>query len=114
MKQLNSTQEVVNIIDNQGAILFTRLDEPCNRCEAVKTVLSDTEIPFFELSAGMYPAKEFGIKTVPTFMVFKDGIALTRITGMNSKEVYLQALDLGEFTPEQLDGFEHDLNGKPL
>ncbi|MDR1817902.1 MAG: thioredoxin family protein [Puniceicoccales bacterium] len=46
----------------------------------------------FNLSRARAKAREHGIKNVPTFVVFKNGIALSTFVGVRSKAVFADAI----------------------
>ena len=65
----------------------------CNPCKRVKPIVEElnreqTEIKFqiIDVDIEMEMTKKFEIKSVPTFILMKDGIEINRITGAQTKD----------------------------
>ena len=77
---------------------FATWCQPCKMMhpilEQVKDVLSD-RIRIIKVDVDKYgvPAKEYGIQSVPTLMLFRNGEVLWRTSGVMQKSEFLATID---------------------
>ena len=94
MKTITTTQQYINNIEQDHklcAVLFTQAQIECSRCNLAKHAIKQvkTTLPLFEMptTMDMYPANALGINTVPTLVIFKNGLEVSRLSG-TSPELY--------------------------
>ncbi|AOR28708.1 hypothetical protein FORMB_16690 [Formosa sp. Hel1_33_131] len=102
MKELKQSDYPKLLKNKVCAILFTN-PTPCSRCDEVKALMPKVEqklpnipIVYFSAAADVYPvnelSKELSFKTVPTFVIFKDGKPVSVIKSVQTPKTYIQAL----------------------
>jgi thioredoxin 1 len=72
----------------------------CAPCKKLSPILQELEndnpgIKFLTCSIEDYPevAKEFNMKSIPTVIVFVDGVEVRRLVGLRGKSDYAKALE---------------------
>lgn len=98
MKQLNSS----NFKDAtaKGVVLVDMYATWCGPCKALSPLLEEMEnsvagVEFTKLDVDEANdvASEYGVISIPTVIIFKDGKEFDRIIGLNPKSTYIQVLD---------------------
>jgi len=80
----------------EGTVLVDFWGEGCGPCRAMEPILSEIEIAGvrvvkLKVQDAMDVAVRYNISAVPTFIVFKDGKEVKRLTGIQSKDTLLEA-----------------------
>ena len=72
----------------------------CGPCRSLAPIMNQvsqetTGVRFETIDVDMYPepSKEFGIRNIPAVLLVKDGKEVDRLLGVQSKQVYLQAIN---------------------
>ena len=72
----------------------------CGPCRALTPVMNEikgnySNVKFEEYDIDEYSdiTEEYGVRSVPTFIIVKDGIELQRFTGLSSKMAYVNAIN---------------------
>jgi thioredoxin 1 len=74
----------------------------CGPCRALAPVMSEIKGQFsnvtftdYDVDEAYEAATEYGVRSVPTVVIVKDGIEINRFTGMSSKMAYVNAINEG-------------------
>jgi len=72
----------------------------CGPCRALTPVMNEikgnySNVKFEEYDIDEYSdiTEEYGVRSVPTVIIVKDGIELQRFTGLSSKMAYINAIN---------------------
>lgn len=79
--------------DNKGVVVVDFFATWCGPCkmlapvfESVSEELSDAKFVKVDIDESLELAQKFGISTVPTMMIFKDGKVVDKLVGFMPKE----------------------------
>ncbi len=74
----------------------------CGPCRALAPVMNEIKGQFsnvkftdYDVDVAFNEATEYGIRSVPTVILVKDGVEINRFTGMSSKVAYINAINEG-------------------
>ena len=74
----------------------------CGPCRALAPVMNEIKGQFsnvkftdYDVDTAYEAAEEYGIRSVPTVVIVKDGVEINRFTGMSSKLAYVNAINEG-------------------
>lgn len=73
----------------------------CGPCKSLVPIINEVKSQFptgvrfidYDVDTAKDVASEYGINSVPTVIFVKDGVELKRITGLNSKSAYINAIN---------------------
>lgn len=91
-----------NFKDNisQGIVLVDMYADWCGPCRALSPILEKLSgsiegVEFAKLDVDASPliASEYGVMSIPTVIIFKDGREFKRITGLYPEETYIDVLN---------------------
>ncbi len=94
--KLNSANFKENVLDNSGTVLVDFYADWCGPCKMLAPVISEIASEHSEITVGKVNVDEspelagaFGISSIPTVMVFKNGTASAVKVGYCTKDVIL-------------------------
>ena len=74
----------------------------CGPCRALAPVMTEIKGQFnnvkftdYDVDEAYEAATEYGIRSVPTVVIVKDGVEINRFTGRSSKMAYVNAINEG-------------------
>jgi thioredoxin 1 len=74
----------------------------CGPCRALAPVMTEIKGQFnnvkftdYDVDVAYEAAEEYGVRSVPTVVIVKDGVEINRFTGMSSKMAYVNAINEG-------------------
>ena len=74
----------------------------CGPCRALAPVMNEIKGQFsnvkftdYDVDVAFNEATEYGVRSVPTVVIVKDGVEINRFTGMSSKMAYINAINEG-------------------
>jgi thioredoxin 1 len=84
----------------KGVVLMDMHADWCGPCRALSPILEELDgkvegVEFAKLDIDENPevTRSYGVMSIPTVIIFKDGQEVKRIVGLNPKSVYLEALE---------------------
>lgn len=91
------------IIQSNPVVLVDFTAVWCNPCRILKPLLEKLEAfhdktPFITVDVDAHPdlSARFGVTSMPTVMIFKDGQLVQTIVGLNPEKIYAEALTVAE------------------
>jgi thioredoxin 1 len=74
----------------------------CGPCRALAPVMNEIKGQFnnvkftdYDVDEEYEAATQYGVRSVPTVVIVKDGVEINRFTGMSSKMAYVNAINEG-------------------
>lgn len=72
----------------------------CGPCRALAPIINEVKSQFnnvmfseHDVDSDYEAATEFGIRSVPTVIILKDGVEIQRVTGLSSKSNYVKLIN---------------------
>lgn len=86
IRYLKTEDEFYEII-NQGTILVDFFAEWCGPCKMLGEVLEEIDADILKINTDEFPmlAQKFGVMSIPTLILFKDGSETKKLIGLQSK-----------------------------
>jgi thioredoxin 1 len=76
------------ILGSEGPIILDCYADWCGPCKAISPKIDEwsdiyTDVKFYKVEVDKVPdvAQELGVRAMPTFMLFKDGLKVTEVVG---------------------------------
>ena len=95
VKEINEIHFEDEVLNSEGVVIVKFYGNWCGPCKMVASVLEQMDnieglkVLSMDVDKNLTIAKHFGIMSVPSFLVFKDGGLLDKITGFrNQKQLY--------------------------
>ncbi len=100
IEHINSSNFEEKVVSSTGLVLVDFFATWCMPCKMMGKVLEDIkksskdfEIYKVDIDENEDLSKEFAIMSVPTMILFKDGIEMEKIVGFRSKEDLLEIVE---------------------
>ena len=99
MKQINEQQYRDEVLTSKGIILLDFYASWCGPCRMLSPVLEEIEderkILVFKMDVDecQNVPREFGVMSIPTVCVFKDGVFQEKFVGFRGKEQILEFIE---------------------
>lgn len=86
IRYLKSEEEFYEIIE-KGTILVDFFAEWCGPCKMLGEVLEEIDADILKINTDEFPklATSFGVMSIPTLILFKDGSEVNKLIGLQSK-----------------------------
>lgn len=89
------------VLDNTLPVILDFGAEYCGPCKKLAPIVAGLaedlagKADFYEVDAGAEPglAAQFGVMSLPTILMFKDGDVVDRLVGLNSKDKILKKIN---------------------
>lgn len=98
-KKLDEQNFKTEILEKGGVALVDFYADWCGPCKMVSPIVDEIAIERSDVTVGkinvdesMSLAMHYGVESIPTLIVFKDGVEQTRIVGYVPKENILEKL----------------------
>lgn len=101
MEQLNDKNFEEKVLQSTDVVLVDFFATWCGPCQMLGPVLETVQeemgekvkIMKLDVDEGMNTARRFGVMSVPTMIIFKDGKEVQRIVGLRQKAQIVGALE---------------------
>lgn len=87
------------VIEKKGLVLVDFFADWCGPCRMVSPIIDELsaetpDVSFVKVNVDNDPdlAREYGVASIPTFFIFKDGKVVSKFTGAMGKEGFQQEL----------------------
>jgi thioredoxin 1 len=110
IKDVESSKNVINLTDQNfatitksGLVLVDFWAAWCGPCKMLVPIMNEiadenkgkVKVGKLNVDISQQTAAKFGIRSIPTVIIFKNGKEFKRIVGVKSKSVYLKELSVG-------------------
>lgn len=95
-KQITAADFEAEVLKDSGTVLVDFYATWCGPCQAMLPVLDSFEAPEgvkvvkLDIDQGAEIASEYGVMSIPSFKVFRDGKVVNEALGMQSEEQLLE------------------------
>ena len=99
MKHINEQQYKEEVLTSKGVVLLDFYASWCGPCRMLSPVLEEIEderkIPVFKMDVDEYQSvpREYGVMSIPTVCIFKDGVFQEKFVGFRGKEQILELVE---------------------
>ena len=101
VKELTSNDFKTEVLESDSPVLFDFWAEWCGPCKVIAPVIEelaldyDGKVKFGKLNVDDHNqvASEYGVRSIPTLLVFKNGAVVNQIVGAVPKERIAESLD---------------------
>ena len=93
MKIVNT--EEFNTLMNEDAVLVDFFATWCGPCKIMGEILETVDADILKVNTDEFPnlAQKFGVMSIPTLILFKDGSETNKMIGLQSKEEILNFIN---------------------
>jgi thioredoxin 1 len=99
MKTLNKSEFEKQIIQNKGVAVVDFFAEWCGPCKMMSPIFEEVakevkDVTFGKINVdeNQESASEYGVMSIPTLIIFKDGEEVQRFTGVQQKEDFIKKI----------------------
>lgn len=95
---LNEITFQEKVIESKGKIIVDFWAEWCGPCKMLSPILEEVsnilDIKIYKVNVDENPslAGQFGIKSIPTIVIFDDGVRVKEVVGLRPKEEIIEKL----------------------
>tara|TARA_A100001388_G_scaffold241142_1_gene197252 strand:- start:355 stop:681 length:327 start_codon:yes stop_codon:yes gene_type:complete len=101
VKELTSNDFKTEVLESDSPVLVDFWAEWCGPCKVIAPVIEelaldyDGKVKFGKLNVDDHNqvASEYGVRSIPTLLVFKNGVVVNQIVGAVPKERIAESLD---------------------
>lgn len=88
------------ILEASGVVMVDFFATWCGPCKMMAPIIEElateyekAKIGKLDVDANQKTASEYGVQSIPTLIIYKDGKEVDRLTGFQNKDVVVEALD---------------------
>lgn len=92
VKEINEIHFDDEVLNSEGIVVVKFYGNWCGPCKMVASVLSQMndieglKMLSMDVDKNLTIAKQFGVMSVPSFVIFKDGAPLDKVTGFRNQK----------------------------
>lgn len=94
IKYLKNEEDFLDLTAN-GCVLVDFFAEWCGPCKIMGEILETVDADILKVNTDEFPnlAQKFGVMSIPTLILFKDGSEINKMIGLQSKEEILNFIN---------------------
>ena len=101
VKKINNTEFENEVLNGKGIALVDLFTDWCMPCQMIAPIIEEisnekAEVNFFKVNVDETPevAIKYGVSSIPTLLIFKDGELVNKAVGAYPKESIIKLLEL--------------------
>ena len=101
VKKINNTEFENEVLNGKGIALVDLFADWCMPCQMIAPIIEEisnekAEVNFFKVNVDETPevAIKYGVSSIPTLLIFKDGELVNKAVGAYPKESIVKLLEL--------------------
>ena len=101
VKKISSAEFQNEVLNGKGVALVDLFADWCMPCQMLAPIIEEisgekTEVKFFKINVDETPevAIKYGVSSIPTLLLFKDGELINKAVGAYPKEKILELLEI--------------------
>ncbi len=101
VKKINSSEFQSEVLNDKGVALVDLYADWCMPCQMIAPIIEEisnekAEVKFFKINVDETPdvAIKYGVSSIPTLLIFKDGELANKATGAYPKEKIIELLEI--------------------
>ncbi|MBE6751344.1 MAG: thioredoxin [Ruminococcaceae bacterium] len=101
VKKINSSEFQSEVLNGEGVALVDLFADWCMPCQMIAPIIEEisnekAEVKFFKINVDETPdvAIKYGVSSIPTLLVFKDGELINKAVGAYPKEKIVELLEI--------------------
>ena len=101
VKKINSSEFQSEVLNGEGVALVDLFADWCMPCQMIAPIIEEisnekAEVKFFKINVDETPevAIKYGVSSIPTLLIFKDGELVNKAVGAYPKESIVKLLEI--------------------
>ncbi len=101
VKKINNSEFENEVLNGKGIALVDLFADWCGPCQMIAPIIEEisnekTDVSFFKVNVDDTPevAIKYGVSSIPTLLVFKDGELVNKAVGAYPKEAIIKLLEV--------------------
>lgn len=101
VKKINNNEFMNDVLSSKGVVLVDLFADWCMPCQMLAPIIEEisnekSEIKFFKINVDETPevAIKYGVSSIPTLLIFKDGELVNKAVGVYPKEKIVDLLEI--------------------
>ena len=101
VKKINNTEFENEVLNGKGIALVDLFADWCMPCQMLAPVIEEisnekNDVKFFKINVDETPevAIKYGVSSIPTLLIFKDGELVNKAVGLYPKEKIVDLLEI--------------------
>jgi thioredoxin 1 len=101
VKKINNTEFENEVLNGKGIALVDLFADWCMPCQMIAPIIEEisnekAEVNFFKVNVDETPevAIKYGVSSIPTLLIFKDGELINKAVGAYPKESIVKLLEI--------------------
>ena len=101
VKKINNNEFMNDVLGSKGVVLVDLFADWCMPCQMLAPVIEEisnekNDVKFFKINVDETPevAIKYGVSSIPTLLIFKDGELVNKVVGLYPKEKIVDLLEI--------------------